>query len=72
MKTIVLLALIDAAKVLILAGILIWYRQNKRFKEDRKQGMGLWIFLDSNIVETILGVAIVPSLMNLAKLLSVG
>ena len=72
MKTIVLLALIDAAKVLTLAGILIWYRQRKRFKEDRKQGMGLWTFLDSNIVETILGVAIVPSLMNLAKLLSVG
>ena len=72
MKAIVLLALIDAAKVLLLAGILVWYRQRKRFKEDRKQSMGLWVFLDSNIVETIFGVAIVPSLMNLAKLLSIG
>ena len=63
------LALIDAAKVLLLAGILIAYRLKRRFREDRRQGMNLWGFLDHNVTELILGAAIVPSLVNLAKFL---
>lgn len=66
LTTSIVLALIDAGKVLLLAIALIWYRQNRRFRADRKGGLNLWGFLDHNVTELILGVAIVPSLVNLA------
>lgn len=69
LSSIVILALVDATKVLLLAGILVLYRLKRRFREDRRGGLNVWGFLDHNVVECVLGVAIVPSLMNLAKLI---
>ncbi len=46
-----------------LAG-LIFYRLNKKFKKDRDQVKGFWpglfMFLDTNIVEIICGMVLVP------------
>ena len=48
---------------LLMLGLLIYYRQRKRFREDRKTG--LWPFLDANIVEIIFGLMLVPDVADL-------
>ena len=43
--------------------ILVWYRQHKRFTKERVKGLGA--FFDSNIVEIIIGAAILPDWLPL-------
>jgi len=43
--------------------LLVWYRQRKRFPKERVKG--LFAFLDANMVELIIGAAILPDWLPL-------
>lgn len=65
----VLLALIEAGKTLLLAIVLLWYVQHRRYPQDRKAAT--WpAVVGYHIVEIGLIAAMVPSLASVAKLLT--
>ena len=65
----VTLALIDAAKTLLLALGLIWYAQHRRYAKERSTAT-LPAMVGYYIVEIGLVCAIVPSIASIAKLLT--
>ena len=62
------LALIDMAKVLALALLLVWYVQNRRYPKERMTASWAGV-VGYHIVEIGLIAAMVPTLAMLAKLL---
>lgn len=62
------MALIDATKTLILACMLLWYMQHRRYPKDRDV-VSLRAWLGYYIGEILLGCAMVPSLTSLSKLI---
>lgn len=52
------IALVGPFSNLLLVGLLVYYRMNKRFKKERSNGF--WAFLDGNLVELIIAAVLIP------------
>ena len=56
---------------LLLIGLLVWYRINRKFKKEAVKGV--LPFMDRNIVEIIIGAMVVPGVVGVfAKMLNGG